>query len=446
MITAILFISFFAMLLNGVPIAICLSTSSVLTILYASNFVRKFANLTLSVVATNTYTGISKFLLLAIPFFVLSGNIMAKAGISQRLVKFIDDMVGHRRGSLAIVCVIVACFFGAISGSGPATVAALGAVLIPAMVDSGFDISFAEALMATSSSIAIVIPPSIAFVVYASITGESVGELFMAGIIPGILMGVALAVVVKREARIKHIEPAHGKRSAAERWASFKEAFWGLLMPVIILGGIYGGIFTPTEAAAVSVVYGIIVAVFIYRDVTWKDMFYILVDSAKTTGGIMLIVASASLFSYCCTLFGISQAAQALLSNVSTNRVVFLLIVNVIFLIAGCFIDANSAMYIFIPIMMGVAKALGYNMVAFGIVATVNLAIGQVTPPVGVNLFVALGLKIKDKQKSLPGKADVFFKVTLPMISKAVLPMIFACLVVLLLITYVPQISLLLVR
>ena len=446
MITAILFVSFFVMLLIGVPIAICLGMSSVLTILYASHFVRKFANLTLSVVATNTYTGISKFLLLAIPFFVLSGNIMAKAGISQRLVRFIDDCVGHRRGSLAIVCVIVACFFGAISGSGPATVAALGAVLIPAMVDSGFDISFAEALMATSSSIAIVIPPSIAFVVYASITGESVGDLFMAGIIPGILMGVALAVVVKWEARRKHIEPAHEKRSWAERWRSFKEAFWGLLMPVIILGGIYGGIFTPTEAAAVSVVYGIIVAVFIYRDVTLRDMIDILVDSAKTTGGIMLIVASASMFSYCCTLFGISQAAQSLLGSVSSNRFVFLLIVNIIFLIAGCFIDANSAMYIFIPIMMPVAQALGYNMVAFGIVATVNLAIGQVTPPVGVNLFVALGLRIKDRQKSLAQKVESYYKVTLPMISHAVLPMIIACLVVLILITYVPQISLLLVR
>ena len=446
MITAILFISFFAMLLIGMPIAICLGMSSVLSILYASNFVRKFANLTLSVVATNTYTGISKFLLLAIPFFVLSGNIMAKAGISQRLVRFIDDMVGHRRGSLAIVCVIVACFFGAISGSGPATVAALGAVLIPAMVDSGFNISFSEALMATSSSIAIVIPPSIAFVVYASITGESVGELFMAGIIPGILMGVALAVVVKMEAKKRGIEPAHEKRSAKERWASFKDAFWGLLMPVIILGGIYGGIFTPTEAAAVSVVYGAIVAMFIYRDVTLKEMIVICIDSAKTTGGIMLIVASASLFSYCCTLFGISTAAQSLLASVSANKYVFLLIVNIIFLIAGCFIDANSAMYIFIPIMMPVAKALGYNMVAFGIVATVNLAIGQVTPPVGVNLFVALGLKIKDKTKALPGGGDVYHKVTLPMISRAVVPMILACLIVLLLITYVPQISLLLVR
>ena len=343
------------------------------------------------------------------------------------------------------MCVIVACFFAAISGSGPATVAALGLVLIPGMIRSGYSPAFSAALMGCAGAIGVIIPPSITFVVYGSIADTSIGDLFKAGVVPGLIMGAALiitALLIGRKTELKSLP----KASARERWLAFKDAFWGLLMPFIILGGIYGGIFTPTEAAAVSVVYGIIVAVFIYRDVTWKDMFYILVDSAKTTGGIMLIVASASLFSYCCTLFGISQAAQALLSNVSTNRVVFLLIVNVIFLIAGCFIDANSAMYIFIPIMMGVAKALGYNMVAFGIVATVNLAIGQVTPPVGVNLFVALGLKIKDKQKSLPGKADVFFKVTLPMISKAVLPMIFACLVVLLLITYVPQISLLLVR
>ena len=444
MITAVLFLSFFVMLLIGLPIAVCLGMSSVLTVLYASSFVQKFSNLNLSIVATNTYTGISKFLLLAIPFFVLSGNIMAKAGISQRLVRFIDDMVGHRKGGMAIVCVIVACFFGAISGSGPATVAALGAVLIPAMIESGFTPAFAEALMATASSIAIVIPPSIAFVVYASITGDAVGRLFMAGIIPGILMGLALAVVVLREAGKNHIQPAHEKRDAKERWASFKDAFWGLLMPVIILGGIYGGIFTPTEAAAVSVVYGLIVALFIYRDVTLMDLVWIFIDSAKTTGGIMLIVASASLFSYCCTLFGISQAAQALLTSVSANKYVFLLIVNIIFLIAGCFIDANSAMYIFIPIMIPVARALGYNTVAFGIVATVNLAIGQVTPPVGVNLFVAMGLKVKDKARSLLTGREEYYKITLPMISRAVVPMIIACLIVLLAVTYIPQISLLL--
>ena len=445
MITAILFISFFIMLFLGLPIAICLGMSSVFTMLYASTIPRYAPMSTLSNVASLTYSGIAKFLLLAIPFFVLSGNIMAKAGISKRLVRFIDDCVGHRRGGMAIVCVIVACFFGAISGSGPATVAALGAVLIPAMIESGFSPAFSDALMATSSSIAIVIPPSIAFVVYASIVdGCDVGKMFKAGILPGILMGVALAVVVLLEAKKKGIGASHPKRSWHERWLSFKDAFWGLLMPVIILGGIYTGIFTATEAAAVSVVYGLFVGLFIYKEVKLKDLFGIFVDSCKTTGGILLIVASASLFAQCCQLYGIKQAAQTLLMNVAGNQIVFLLIVNIIFLIAGCFLDANSAMYIFIPIMYPVAQSLGYDLTAFGIVATVNLAIGQVTPPVGVNLFVAIGLRIKNAAESLKKGKDVYYNVTLPMISKAVLPMIVACVIVLLLVTYIPQISLLL--
>ena len=407
----------------GVPIAICLGLSSVCAILYSGT--------SLTIVATNMYAGISKFLLLAIPFFVLSGNIMAKAGISKRLVRFVDTCVGHKRGGIAIVCVIVACFFGAISGSGPATVAALGAVLIPAMVErGGFSAPFSTALMATSSSIAIVIPPSIAFVVYASITGVSIADMFMAGIVPGILMGVALVIVVMVEARKKGIQPAQKKATAKERWDAFKDAFWGFLMPVIILGGIYGGIFTPTEAAAVSVVYGLFVGMVIYREVKLKDLFDICVDSAKTTGGIMLIVASASLFSYVCTKFGIADAASALLGSIAHNQFTFLLIVNIIFLIAGCFIDANSAMYIFIPVMLPVCKALGYDVVAFGVMATVNLAIGQVTPPVGVNLFVAIGIKIKKGME-----------VTLQEISKAVMPMLAACVAVLLVVTYIPVTS-----
>ena len=423
MISAVLFISFFVFLIMGVPIAICLGLSSVCAILYSGT--------SLTIVATNMYAGISKFLLLAIPFFVLSGNIMAKAGISKRLVRFVDTCVGHKRGGIAIVCVIVACFFGAISGSGPATVAALGAVLIPAMVErGGFSAPFSTALMATSSSIAIVIPPSIAFVVYASITGVSIADMFMAGIVPGILMGVALVIVVMVEARKKGIQPAQKKATAKERWDAFKDAFWGFLMPVIILGGIYGGIFTPTEAAAVSVVYGLFVGMVIYREVKLKDLFDICVDSAKTTGGIMLIVASASLFSYVCTKFGIADAASALLGSIAHNQFTFLLIVNIIFLIAGCFIDANSAMYIFIPVMLPVCKALGYDVVAFGVMATVNLAIGQVTPPVGVNLFVAIGIKIKK------GMA-----VTLQEISKAVMPMLAACVAVLLVVTYIPVTS-----
>ena len=420
MISAILFISFFIFLILGVPIGICLGLSSVCAILYSGT--------SLTIVATNMYSGISKFLLLAIPFFVLSGNIMAKAGISKRLIKFVDTCVGHKKGGIAIVCVIVACFFGAISGSGPATVAALGAVLIPAMVEQGgFSAPFSTALMATSSSIAIVIPPSIAFVVYASITGVSIADMFMAGIVPGLLMGIALVIVVMLEAKKHNIKPSREKASGKERWDAFKDAFWGFLMPIIILGGIYGGIFTPTEAAAVSVVYGLFVGMVIYREVSIRDMFDILVDSAKTTGGIMLIVASASLFSFVCTKFGIADAASNLLGSIAHNQFTFLLIVNIIFLIAGCFIDANSAMYIFIPIMLPVCKALGYDIVAFGVMATVNLAIGQVTPPVGVNLFVAISIKIK---KGL--------EVTLQEISRAVVPMIAACVAVLLIVTYIP--------
>ena len=312
-----------------------------------------------------------------------------------------------------------------------ATVAALGMVLIPAMIErGGFSAPFSTALMATSSSIAIVIPPSIAFVVYASITGVSIADMFTAGIVPGILMGVALVIVVMLEARKNNIQPTQKKASGKERWDAFKDAFWGFLMPVIILGGIYGSIFTPTEAAAVSVVYGLFVGIFIYKDIKIKDLWELMVDSAKTTGGIMLIVASASLFSFVCTKFGIAQAASDLLGSVAHNQFVFLLIVNVIFLIAGCFIDANSAMYIFIPIMLPVCKALGYDVVAFGIVATVNLAIGQVTPPVGVNLFVAISVKLKKGME-----------VSIQQISRAVMPMIGASVVVLLLITYIPGIS-----
>ena len=424
MVSAVLFITFFVLLVLNVPISICLGLSSAAAILYSGT--------SLTIVATNIYSGISKFLLLAIPFFVLSGNIMAKAGISTRLIRFVDTCVGHRKGGIANVCIIVACFFGAISGSGPATVAALGAVLIPAMVErGGFSAPFSTALMATASSIAIVIPPSIAFVVYASITGVSIGDMFMAGIVPGILMGLALIIVVMLEVRKNHVVPSNvQKASAKERLDAFKDAFWGFLMPVIILGGIYGGIFTPTEAAAVSVVYGLFVGMVIYKEVKLKDLWDILIDSAKTTGGIMLIVACASLFSFVCTRFGISAAASQLLAKVAGNQFTFLLICNVIFLIAGCFIDANSAMYIFIPIMLPVCKQLGYNVIAFGIMATVNLAIGQVTPPVGVNLFVAIGVKLKNG-----------LQVTLQQISRAVVPMVAACIVVLLMITYIPGIS-----
>ena len=429
MINFILFGSFFILLLLNVPIAASLGLSSVFAMLYGGT---KF-----TVIPTNLYNGMAKFLLLAIPFFVISGNVMAEAGISRRLIDFIDDCVGHQKGGIAIVCVIVAMFFGAISGSGPATVAALGIILIPAMINSGgFSAPFASALMAAASSIAIVIPPSIAFVVYASITGVSVGNMFMAGIIPGIMMGLALIVIVLIEVKRKGITASRERSSWGHRGKTFLQALWGFLVPVIILGGIYGGIFTPTEAAAVSVVYALIVGIFIYREIKIKNFIKIMVDSGKTTGSIMLIIGTAAVFSYVCMKFGISKAAQALLLQVSGNKYVFLIIVNIIFLIAGCFVDANSAMYIFIPIMAPVAQQLGIDLIHFGVIATVNLAIGQVTPPVGVNLFVAIG--ISDRMKGLRDKT----KVTIASMSAAVWPMIISCVVALLLITYVPWFSL----
>ena len=428
MINILLFGSFFIMLFLNVPISVSLGMSSIAAMLYSGD--------KLSIIPTNVYNGMAKFLLLAIPFFVLSGNIMAKAGISSRLVAFIDDCCGHHRGGIAIVCVIVACFFGAISGSGPATVAALGIILIPAMINrGGFSAPFSSAMMATAASIAIVIPPSIAFVVYASITGVSVGDMFMGGIIPGIMMGVALVVIIFIEVRRKGLTASREKASWGERWASFRQAFWGFMVPVIILGGIYGGIFTPTEAAAVSVVYGLFVGLFIYKEVKIKDLYDLLVDSSKTTGGIMIIIGCATLFSYICTVHGISKAAQELLLAISGNKYVFLLIVNVIFLIAGCFVDANSAMYIFIPIMFPVATKLGINPIHFGVLSTVNLAIGQVTPPVGVNLFVGIG--VCSKMENLRDKT----RVTIETMSKAVWPMILACVIALMLVTYVPFFS-----
>ena len=420
----ILFGLFVVLLILNVPISFSLGISAIAALAYK--------HIPLSVIATNIYTNTSKFLLLAIPFFVLAGNIMAKAGISTRLIDFADACLGHKKGGMAIVTVVVACFFGAVSGSGPATVAALGAILIPAMVKrDGFDSPFSNSLLATASSIAIVIPPSIAYIVYASIVGCSVGDMFLAGIVPGILMGVALVVVTKMEVRKNDIQPPHEKRSGAERWKAFKSAFWAFLMPVIILGGIYGGIFTPTEAAAVAVIYGLIVGFFIYRELKIKDLFDIFVDTAKTTGSIMLIIACAGLFSYVCSTQGISKAASNLLLNVSGNKYVFLIIVNVIFLIAGCFVDANSAMYIFMPIMFPVAQQLGINLIHFGIIATVNLAIGQVTPPVGVNLFVCAGMKFAGVDQ-----------VTIASMSKKVWRMVVACLIVLLLVTYIPKVSL----
>ena len=418
MISAILFISFFIFLILGVPIGICLGLSSVCAILYSGT--------SLTIVATNMYSGISKFLLLAIPFFVLSGNIMAKAGISKRLIKFVDTCVGHKKGGIAIVCVIVACFFGAISGSGPATVAALGAVLIPAMVEQGgFSAPFSTALMATSSSIAIVIPPSIAFVVYASITGTSIADMFMAGIVPGLLMGVALVIVVMLEAKKHNIKPSREKASGKERWDAFKDAFWGFLMPVIILGGIYSGLFTPTEASIVAVIYSYIIGRFVYKELDTRGVIEVLKESGVLNAVTTFMLTFSTTFSTFITMKQIPQTLSSFLIGVTDNHFLLLLMINVFLLIVGCLIDILPATLILAPILLPVAKSLGLGAVHFGIIMTVNLAVGFITPPYGINLFTACAVS------NLP----------IEKITKKIIPFLLALIAVLMVLTYVPAIS-----
>lgn len=351
---------------------------------------------------------------------------MAKAGISKRLIKFVDTCVGHKKGGIAIVCVIVACFFGAISGSGPATVAALGAVLIPAMVEQGgFSAPFSTALMATSSSIAIVIPPSIAFVVYASITGTSIADMFMAGIVPGLLMGVALVIVVMLEAKKHNIKPSREKASGKERWDAFKDAFWGFLMPVIILGGIYGGIFTPTEAAAVSVIYSIIVGCVIYRELDLKKLIQCTKNACETTASILIVIGCAAGFSKVLTLGRIPTTVASAMMSLTDSKIVILLLINVLLLIVGCFMETLCAIMILAPILYPVVTAMGVDVTHFGIIMVVNLAIGFITPPLGVNLFVA----------SRVGET------TLDTVIKGIIPFLILMIVTLLCITYIPAIS-----
>lgn len=372
--------SFFLLILCNVPIAVAMGLSAVAGLMHC--------DLSLTVVPGLMANAVGKSTLLAIPFFILAGVIMDYAGISRRLVAFARTCVGHKKGGLAIVVVVVACFFAAISGSGPATVAALGGVLIPAMTQVGYKKGFSAALVAASGGIGVIIPPSIAFVVYAMLAEVSVGTMFMCGIIPGLLMGAAYIIASywgSRKETITLIE----KASPKERWAAFKDAVWGLLTPVIILGGIYGGIFTPTEAAGVAVVYGLFVGIFIYKEIKLPSLWNLCLDSAVSSAVVMYILASASVFTYILTTSKVAAGMTVGLLTISNNKYILLLMMNIIFLIAGCFVDTVSAFYLFLPILLPIVKAMDYNLYAFGVLMTANFAVGMITPPVGVNMFVA---------------------------------------------------------
>lgn len=418
---------FVVLLICGAPIAVCLGMSSVAAMLVQG--AGKPIVAVMSVLPRICSASSSKFVLLAIPFFIISGNVMEKAGISGRLINLAEKCLGHIKGGMAMVCIVVSCFFAAISGSGPATVAALGLIMIPALVKAGYPAAFSCALMAAGGAIGVVIPPSITFVVYGSIADASITSLFKAGMVPGLLMGAGLiitALVIGRKCDLK-VSP---KASGAERLAAFKDAVPGLLMPVIILGGIYGGIFTPTEAAAVSVFYGLFVGFVIYKDLNLNKLSDIMVDSCSTTATVMFITMGASLFAYVLTRARLDEAIENVMLNVTGGSVViFFIIVNIVLLIAGCFLDSTSALYIFTPLFAPVALQLGIDPIHLGVVVIVNLAIGLFTPPVGVNLYVACGIG----------------KISIEDISKGIIPCLVAMLIILLLITYIPAISLMFV-
>lgn len=379
----------------------------------------------LGVIPSMMQATVQKFSLLTIPLFVLAGVLMDKGGISKRLINLADSMMGPIHGGLGYVAVISALFFAAISGSGTATVAAMGSILIPAMVKQGYDKGFSSALSAISGSLGTVIPPSITFIIYGMITGESISDLFLSGIVPGIIFAAMLCLTVFIYSKKNGWKGDKPKATRQEIMKIFWGTLPGFLSPVIVLGGIYSGFFTPTEAAAVAVIYSFIVGKFVYKELTFGALRETLFSTAKTTGIILLIIMNAGIFSWILTQQGIATQLTELAIGFTTNKYVMLLIINVVFLMAGCVMDNTSALYIIVPIILPIARALDINLVHLGVILVLNLSIGQVTPPVGPNLYVA---------------ADIG-KVKFEVICRKMVPLLIMSLVALLIITFVPWLT-----
>ena len=413
----LLFVGFFVLLILGAPIAIAIGVPSFLVII--------FGDLGTPVIAPNFFAGIAKFPLLAIPLFILAGFVLERCGISERIIRFANLLVGQRAGGLVIVAVAVCVFFGGVSGSGPADAAAIGAILIPAMYAQGYSKSYSASLIAAAGSTAIIVPPSIALIIYGAITNTSIPALFAAGAIPGLIAGCAIVIPAYLIARKKGYG-AKVEKSTESVGKAFKEAFWGLLAPVIILGGLYGGIFTPTEAAVVAVFYSLLLGFVIYRSLTLKMTYEILVDASEASAVVMLIVAFAGLFSWAGSTVGILDDLASYLIGVSSNEWVLLGLINALIFVGGMLMDAISIYYIFLPIFMPIMSHFGWDPVWFGVVMTFNLAIGQFTPPVAVNLYVTTQLA----------------EIPLERTFRSVLPLVGAMLAALLLIIAVPWLSL----
>ncbi len=372
------------LMLTGMPISISLGLT-VLTFLFT------MTEVPLESVALKLFTGIEKFEIMAIPFFILAGNFLTHGGVAKRMINFASAMVGHWHGGLGLAGVLACALFAAVSGSSPATVVAIGSILLPAMVKAGFPNRFGAGVISTSGALGILIPPSIVMVMYSVATNTSVGALFMAGVIPGLALAGVLGGVTWYRAR-KFNYPRQPKASWATRLKALRESIWGLFLIVVVMGGIYSGIFTPTEAAAMSAVYAFIVAVFVYKDMGLKDVPKVLLNSANMAAMLLYIITNAVLFSFIMTNENIPQALGDWILQNGFGPIAFLLAVNIILLLAGNFMEPSSIVLIFAPILFPVAVKLGIDPVHFGILMVVNMEVGMCHPPVGLNLYVASGI------------------------------------------------------
>ena len=392
----------------GVPIAMCMGVTALGIAWYLDLGIQMFSY--------NFFANIAKFPLLAIPFFILAGILMEKSGIAERLVSFIKTCMGSITGGLAIAAVTVATFWGALSGSGPATVAALGVILIPGMVRAGYNKAFSTAVISVSSGLAIIIPPSIGFIIYAVLTSVSVGAIFAAGIIPGLIMALCLIVSVYFTSKKR------GWRGEPRQSSILREMFragWALLSPVIILGGIYGGIFTPTEAAAVAVFYSLFVGVFVYRKIGLKDFYDILVSTAASSGVVMLLITCGGLYAWVSSTIGMIDKLSGLIMGVSDKGWIVLLVINIMLLVMGMLIDGTSLYYVFTPVLWPVIQHFGWDPVWFGVVMTMNIAIGAVTPPVAGNLFLGARIAGLSMEEVTPW--------VIPLVIASIVAMIIVC-------------------
>ena len=416
--TLVLFSCLFLFIAMGMPVAIGLGLSSLLTIFFFSQ--DSLASMSIKLFETSEH-----YTLLAIPFFVLAGNLMSTGGVARRMVNFAIAAVGHMRGGLAIASILACMLFAAVSGSSPATVVAIGSIVIAGMVKNGYTKDFAAGVICNAGTLGILIPPSIVMVVYAAVTEVSVGRLFMAGVVPGLLLGLMLMAAVWWRAGKLQLTPPP-KAPLREVLRSFRESMWGLALLGIIMGGIYGGVFTPTEAAAVAAVYALFVAVFIYRDLGFRDLPEVFLESSKTTVMLMFIVANALLFAHVLTTERIPQTIAESILAVGMSPWMFLIVVNVLLLIAGAFMEPTGVILILAPILFPIATQLGIDPIHLGVIMVVNMEIGMVTPPVGLNLFVTAGVT----------------KMTLMQVTRAALPWLTVLMVFLVLVTYVPAITL----